>query len=58
MTDRGTGWAEMKIFDQRNVETMQKSIECNWLCVHGAPATLSADDAYDKPEFHHSISKT
>lgn len=52
MTDRGTGWSVMKIVDRQNIETMKRSIECDWFCMHGAPDTLSADDAYDKPEFH------
>lgn len=52
MTDRGTAWSEMKIVDRQNIATMKQSVECDWIYAHGAPGALSADDAYDKPEFH------
>ena len=34
------------------METMKNSVERYWICIHGAPSTVSGDDAYDKPNFH------
>ena len=52
MTDRGTVWTEMCIVEKQNIDTMKSSVKRYWICVHGAPGALFADDAYDKPNFH------
>lgn len=55
MTDRGTGWSQMKIVNRQSIATMKQSVECDWIYVHGAPGALSADDTYDNPEFHQFV---
>lgn len=52
ITDRGTAWTEMRIVEIQNMNTMKRSVERYWICIHGAPVALSGDNAYDKPISH------
>ena len=36
---------------------MIRNVECEWICVHGAPDALLADDAYNKLAFHHFLNQ-
>lgn len=51
MTDRGTGWSEMRIVQNQNMNTMKHCVGQDWICAHGAPNAVLGDDAYDKADF-------
>lgn len=57
MTDRGTGWSEMRIVQNQNLQTMKTSVERDWICIHGAPKAISADDAYEKTDFRNFLKR-
>ena len=47
MTESGTVWADIRIVEKQNMDTMKGNVESCWICIHGAPGALSGDDAYD-----------
>ena len=48
MTDVGTGYSETAIASDRKQETISTLIETKWICHHGAPKRISADDEYNR----------
>ena len=47
MTDTGTGFSETTISNSRTARSMQEAIETLWICQHGAPRAVSADDEFN-----------
>ena len=48
MTDTGTAYSDVAIVENRNMATIIKAIENVWICRHGAPKAVSADDEYNR----------
>lgn len=48
ITDTGTGYTEASIVRSRNMDTIVEKVEVVWICQHGAPRNVSADDEYNR----------
>lgn len=48
MTDTGTGYSELALAPDRSMATIIRIIETVWVCKHGAPVAVSADDEYNR----------
>ena len=48
ITDTGTGYSELIIAENRTAQVIVRVIEQSWVCRHGAPKALSADDEYNR----------
>lgn len=48
MRDTGTGYTEARVAAKRSVDTIISAFERVWICHHGAPKRVSADDEYDR----------
>lgn len=56
MTDTGTGFTEMQITPDRSMRTIIRTVETGWICKHGAPKAVSADDEYNKAPLRQYLS--
>lgn len=56
LTDTGTGFTEMEITADRNMETIIRVVETGWICKHGAPKAISADDEYNRKPLRQYLS--
>lgn len=52
ITDTGTGFSELTIVESRHPDVFIREIERSWVCRHGAPNAVSADDEYNKKATH------
>lgn len=50
MTDAGTGYTEATIVQARDMKTIVEKLESIWICTHGAPQSVSADDEYNRKQ--------
>lgn len=48
MTDTGTGYSELALTRSRSMDTVISVLEGYWVCRHGAPQAISADDEYNR----------
>lgn len=48
ITDAGTGYTEASIVLAKDMDTIVEKLEVLWICMHGAPRSLSADDEYHR----------
>lgn len=55
MTDTGTGYFELFLVTDRSMKTVIQAIESSWVCKHGAPLAISADDEYNRRLFHNYL---
>ena len=52
IVDTGTGWSETELVSDESIAAALKALERKLILTHGAPQSLSADDAYDKRNMH------
>ena len=48
ITDTGTSYTVLCLTEERNADTIINALEVCWICQHGAPETVSADDEYNR----------
>lgn len=48
MTDTGTEYSELALTCSRSMNTIIGVLEGYWVCRHGAPQAISADDEYNR----------
>lgn len=48
ITDTGTGYSELIIVESRHSAVFIRELEQSWVCRHGAPKAVSADDEYNR----------
>lgn len=50
ITDAGTGYSAAQIVQNKNMNLIVEKLDCMWMCMHGAPHSVSADDEYNRKQ--------